>query len=373
MTGKRPDDDPELRALLDSIGLTEDVPETPESARRAEEMIERVMQHPRDHEPPRLAPSTEPVRRRRVGVRRAVVAVAAACVLGVVGSLFATLWFGAEPAQAQTPPLLRFSGVDPTELPSGEPAGALLRGLADRVREQAPPADLPVQHLVLSAWWAHTDNGNDELSGTRTVLVPTRVEVYQHPNGDRRSIERRGPALGLDGRVSDEVGSWSDVPALVDETVANDRGAEYPELLPEDIERLRNKIAPVSDCQPSPGGCILGAISNLQLAYVVSPEVTARLWEVAAGEPSIRSLGTTTDRLGRHAVAIGAPDIDTRSSRIVLIDPETGQFLGSETILVAPDSGYEFDPPAVLDFTALVESDRIAKSDVPDDSTTTRY
>ena len=68
-----------------------------------------------------------------------------------------------------------------------------------------------------------------------------------------------------------------------------------------------------------------------------------------------------------------ADALDPTQRILILIDPTTGQYLGSETLLVRPSQDLGFKPPAVTEFIAIVGSSRIAESDVPDDATTTRY
>jgi hypothetical protein len=204
-------------------------------------------------------------------------------------------------------------------------------------------------------------------------LIPRHLEVYQFEDGTRRSIERRGAALDARGRITDQPGSWTTVAPKTDETFPNDLGANYPKTLAGSVAGLRQQLAPADACGKTAGGCMLSAVTDLYAGYVVDPSTTARIWRLLATEPTIKTLGTTTDRLGRRADVFVADALDPSQRILILGDPETGRYLGSETILVRPSPDLGFDPPAVTQFTAIVDSTRISPSEVPDDSTTTRY
>ena len=376
MSGQRNDDDPELRRLLDSIGLRDDGSSTrrrePAVPGQAEAVLARILEQPRDVD---ARPLSSPGRRwtsRRwatlsVGAAVAVcLAVALALVLLVPGT-------GPRPAAAQTPPMLTFSLAEGDDvLTAGAPARDALLELAERAARLSPADRLPVQRIVADAWWTSTDPA-DGGKGPRTVLVPRRVEVYQYDDGSRRSIERRGAALDSRGRVTDEPGSWTDVSPTTDDTFTNDLGAHYPQTLPATIDGLRRQLAPADACGARTGGCLLSAVSDLFGGYVVDPASTGRLWRLLATDPTITSLGTTTDRLGRRADAFVADALDETQRIVVLIDPDTGRYLGSETILVRPNPDLGFKPPAVTQFMAIVSSSRVDDAAVPDAATTVRH
>lgn len=376
MTGPEHHDDPELRRLLDSIGLRAGDPSEPvsnaESSRRAEAMLARIVEQPRggDRRPTRRR-AWWPAGRRWTGL--SVAAALVACVLVAVALVVGVPGPGPQPAAAQTPPLLGFSLAHADGLRvAGEPAHASLIALAQRAAHLPEAPRLPVQRILAEAWSTSTDPA-DEDNGPRTVLVPRHLEVFQFEDGSRRSIERRGAALDSHGRVTDQPGSWDDVAPTTDETFANDLGAAYPESLPTTISGLSRRLAPPDACGKATGGCLLSAVSDLFAGYVVDPATTARLWQLLASDPSIKSLGSTTDRLGRSAEAFVADALDPTQRILILIDPATGLYLGSETILVRPNPDLGFRPPAVTQFTAIVGSTRVAESSVPDDSTTTHY
>ncbi|GAB3196923.1 hypothetical protein GCM10027062_07330 [Nocardioides hungaricus] len=372
-------DDPELRALLDSIGIRADDRTPPdltaEEYERAERMLAGVLG--RGHHPEGRITAPIAPRRWWQGRHRGLsltVATGICLILGVL-AVATQPWAGAPPAGAQTPAMLRFAGIEAGRIePAGEPAGALLHQIAARAAVLPEPAELPVQYVELDGWWASSAPAQDGRRA-RTVLVPTLSRAYLLPGGDRRSIEVRGDPLDSEGRPSTVEPSWDAAPTISDTITALDRdqGLDYLQRLPADPGRLSRFLVPDDVCVETRGGCLLSTVSALFEKYVVPPQIAARLWSVLAAEPTITSLGMTTDRLGREAVALTAPSMSPGQQLLVLADPDSGRYLGSETILVAPDPAWGFDPPAVLSFTALVTAERIAASDVPDDSTATRY
>lgn len=376
MTGPRHNEDPELRGVLDSIGMSEGstrgLPFDTESSQRAEAMLARIVSQPRDVDAARTGPS-----RGRGNARRwttfSLAAAFATCVAVAMAALVFLPGAGPQPAVAQTPPMLSFSLANASDIQSaGQPARDTLIELAQRATHLSSPKHLPVQRVVAEAWWTSTDPA-EGTKGPQTVLIPRHLEVYQFDDGSRRSIERRGAALDAQGRLADQPGSWNAVAPKTDETFPNDLGANYPQSLAATVSGLRQQLAPKSACGGTAGGCMLSAVADLFAGYVVDPSTTARIWRLLATEPTIQTLGSTTDRLGRRADAFVADALDPSQRILILIDPKTGRYLGAETVLVRPSPDLGFDPPAVTQFTAIVDSARIAVSEVPDDSTTTKY
>lgn len=368
-------DDLELRRLLDSIGLAPEysVPTslTAEERRRAEQMRQRILKRINEAGGTDMAESDKRVRWGS-WVARSVVAAALALIMtvAVVGP-----WRGeGGTAAAMTPALLTFSGVEPGTLPdTGIPADADLAELARLARKLPKPADLPVHNIELDAWWSASAPA-DETTDARSVLVPVRASHFVLPDGDFRSIERRGLPLDADGLVVDPP-DWAEIAPISDSEFALDpgRGPEFPETLPTTIDDLRTALAPPDECAEMLSECLVNSIIELHTTYVLTPELVSNLWSVLQGMSDITVLGTTTDRLNRPALALRAPSAGGRERTVILADPTTGALLGYERVLMEPDPNVGFNPPAVLSFTAVVDSRRIAESDVPDDSHTIRY
>lgn len=381
-----PSDDPELRSLLDSLGITSDGPGVAPSSRdedieRAEMTLARIVAQPKDR-PTAVAPRTDKrrrtpapswARRRRTSLAAAALAVVLAVVVWIVFTPGTT---DRQTAFAQTPAMLHFSQVRSHEVPTtGAPAADQLRLLAEKVQgaPRTPSAALPVQHLEIEAWYSSTEPAKAG-APPKSVLIPTHRDSYLFPNGDLRAIERRGTPLDADGKVSKVAGGWNHQPLLSDETIniSSSRPANYPDKLPLSLNRLGKVLAPPADCAPTRGGCLLSAVTDLYSNFVIDPDLSTALWRLLAAEPSITYLGTTTDRLDRPALAFSAASLTKGQQIIVLVDGATGQYLGYETILVKPSPDLGFVPPAVLEFSSLVQAQRIATTGVPNKNTTTR-
>lgn len=374
-------DDPELRALLDSIGITENESMaedlTDAESEQAAQMLARIIGETQTSKTAMPSPKTAshrwhwPDRTLRLSLTASV----ALCVL--VGFMIVVQpWSGTPTASAQTPAMLRFAEVRSGQIETvGAPARDLLHQLATRAAAQPEPADLPVQHVELDGWWASSAPPDEKHDKARTVLVPVQSSAYLLPNGDRRAIEHRGAPLDADGRLSTIGLDWDNASRIAD-TIApmdEEQDVDYIQTLPTDIEKLREVLAPEEACAQTRGGCLLSGVASLFETYVVPPDVTARLWTTLATETTITTLGDTTDRRGRHAVALTALSMNPEEQFVILIDPQSGHYLGSETVLIKPSLNLGFDPPAVITFTYLIKADRISEYDVPDDSTATRY
>ena len=358
-------DDPELRALLDSIGVEPIRPGTValDAVERAsaERMLARILA---EKNAPRRVPST------RRTARRLVIAGLVSAIVGTALVVFP--WAGTRPAVADTPPLLNFSLVKDRQFPAvGRDARRVLNSLASRARGQRAPAALPIQNIELEGWWASSSLGHKD-TAAQTAVVPVHSSIYVLPAGDRRTIERRGTPLDKHGRVTarpNHEKPTSDTTTSLDPS----RGPNFPQTLPADMSKLRQLLAPSQSCGSNRGGCLLKEASELHNNYAIDPDLRARLWTMLAKEPTVTTLGKGTDRLGRQVVALTSPSLTPGEQFIVLADPETGAYLGSETILIKSTTAFDIKPPAVIEFTALVSSRRVAPATVPDPKTSDRY
>ncbi|MDO5535333.1 MAG: hypothetical protein Q4F65_11860 [Propionibacteriaceae bacterium] len=367
-------EDPELRELLDSIGwhadpeptLGEPIPDRLER-QRGERMLAHIYE--RAAAPARARPSSH-----RPWWRAGALSIAAAASLVLLVSMAMLInpWAGTRTAQAGTPPLLRFEGVDAGHIPArGGPADAVLEALAARAKTRPEPAALPVQHIELESWWATTAASGGEGNAPRSVLVPVRSSNYVLPNGEFRSIEYRDNPLDEDGHIAD-TRSLDQGPPISDTTIRRDpgRGSDYADTLPQDPDRLSAVLAPAAQCPDGIGECLVEQVITLHTGYVLKPELTASMWTALQRQSDITYLGTTTDRHGRSAQVLSTSVLQGSNQILILADPATGAFLGYERILTKPNPLYGFDPPAVLDFTLVITADRVNANDVPNDMTT---
>ncbi|WP_433177135.1 CU044_5270 family protein [Actinoallomurus sp. CA-150999] len=103
------------------------------------------------------------------------------------------------------------------------------------------------------------------------------------------------------------------------------------------------------------------------------PKVRAALMRALAVQPGVRNLGTMTDPLGRRAIAIGADWSDTAPEpgkdgkliwtksayakrEVLLFDPNTGEYLGDEQVLVEPGGEYRTRKPGFVIGYSLLRS-----------------
>lgn len=193
------------------------------------------------------------------------------------------------------------------------------------------------------------------------MLLPRLVDSYFLPNGGLRLIERTGSPLDQDGRPTDRVGNWSSNPPVSDYVLAGVRpGPDYADNLPtsDSAALIKALRGPKEACGDYPGGCMLDEVQSIYATYLPSPTTRSALWVALAEEPSITYLGRTVDRLGRDAEVFSALDYDGKYQLLAFADPNTGAWLGSETILIRPVEGAGFDPPAVTQFTGIEFSRR---------------
>jgi hypothetical protein len=369
MTDKFEDPDlvaDELRTLLQGLGVVpRDLTERPAERERAERDLARILS---DSDGSGSGPR-EP-RRARVGRAAAVLAVA--CVLATVFVVIRP-GTGSDPAAAARTPAMLSRQDNGGELLSatGADATAELGDLADRAERQPEPAGGPVQLIGRSSWLLSTDEG----APGHSVIVPTVSLQYFQPDGTVRAIERRSRPLGADGRLTDSFGQWSTTPSRSDETFDGpETGPEYADELSLRPSALaRSMIDDEAACRDIRAYCLFTGFTFLHYNYVLRPSLNAALWRTLATEPGFRFLGTTVDRVGRTAVAFSAAGADPSRKVVLLADPETGAFLGSEEVLVRDSRELGLEAPAVVEFTALEESSRVEPSDLPDVSETTRY
>jgi len=344
------------RRLIDEGAIPRDLAPLPGQETRAEEALARIVSSP-PLGPPYLR--TKPGLRRR---RRALAFLGAAVAIVLGLAIVWPGWPGSTPhAVAATPPLLAFPDVATGRFPEdGEPARERLLQLAAAVERQPDPAPEPVQRVVVSAWFTSSEETADG-SMSSSLAAVTRESNFA-PDGTMYVVESRGPELDQHGRVKDPANE-SEAPVTVEESFeSNDPGPRFAEELSADPRRLREQLDARQDpqtCGAVPASCLVVETIDLFHNYVVRPGLSAALWRTLATEPGVTYVGEVSDRLDRPADAFAALGLDRTTHLLIFLDPETGLYLGDEEVLTEPSDAFGFDPPAVISFSALVESRRV--------------
>ena len=300
----------------------------------------------------------------RSGRRHVPTLLAGTAAAAIAGILIAVQPWDTPVARASTPPILDFEfaearriadapGVDPTE------ALENLSRAAERARSE--PSASEVQHVVIEGWSIDTDFDPDPNS----TITPTRTENWLFPDGRFRTRAYQGEPLNADGRGIPHGGRLDRKTTLIDEEnePANSRHAHFFDEMPNTVGGVRDRLLDRVDCLERQRGqertlCLTNQIRNLSDTYVIPHTAMANIWRMLTEEEGIRSLGTVKDRTGRDAVALsfiweGAPEY-----RLVLLaDPDTGQVVGSERILIKPSPSSPVKPPAIQEFTAIVKTE----------------
>lgn len=357
----------EVRELLSRHGVrSRDLDPRPAETSRAEDDLARIL----------ATPQQPVVSRRSLRQRsaRAVVVLAAAAVLAVTLVVVHPFDDSNTATAATTPAVLtiRDGGRSVLNQPSVAASDELERLAALAAR--TPTTRGPVQLVTRSSWYLSVD----ERTGTApapSVLVPVNSDQYLLPDGTVRAIERHGSPLDSKGLVTDAEGSWSDVAPTTDETFDGpEEGPDRPDSLSDDPDQLARQLVPdPADCPRALTICLVHEMMTLHYTYVLPPNLQSALLAMLAERPDIRFAGLTTDRGGRPADAFVTRDATRSRALILLFDPTTGKLLGSEEVLTQDSDDLGLKAPAVVEFTALLDSRRVPESAVPDDSTTTRY
>ena len=352
----------ELRQMMSSLGVrSRDLEQTRFEEQHAEEALSQIV----GGRPNGASVSSAPFLRRRWP--RLIIAGGIAAAIAIV---LVVIQPGTKPneAMARTPALAKFQFGDDFGKPTSDKSARFaLDVLAARASRQNPSASGPVQLTVRDAWFLSTDEAKPGRNGS-SVLIPTVTEQYANPDGTIRAIERRGRPLNHSGHVTGKVGSWSSLPPVSDNTFDGpDAGPNYPKTLSTDPAKLATQlIQDEAECEAIRAFCLSNAITQLQYNYVIDPRLMAALWHVLADEPTVSYLGTSRDRLNRTAIAFSLPGADKSRRLILFASPDTGALLGTEEMLIADSKELGLKAPAVIEFTALVKSQRIAAGDVPD-------
>jgi len=301
-------------------------------------------------------------RTKRIFVGAGAIAASLIVFVGVSGTWQSPV------AAADTPPILDFEFAAATKIASapGVPAAATLRELATAAGSSSYSQGRgPVQHIVTDNWF--TTDEVTESGAKGTTLTPQLNETYAFPDGSLRLIERQSNPLSPDGRGAPGSGEWEKLPTTLDEMQpSGSSDSMIVDSLSTDPARLRGQLTKLGGCDEADGGpkagtCLVSQINDLYTHHVIPAKTAAAMWTVLSEVPNLTSLGEVEDRSGRQGIGISLFERSGLDKRwILIISPETGQLLGREVILLQRDADIDFAVPAIVEFTAVLSSQRTA-------------
>ena len=304
-------------------------------------------------------------RRRRVGFAFASGIVAAA----LVGVLVVQPW-SQQAAVADEPAVLDFeyaAAADIAFSPGRDAAVELLELSTAASRQTSGGGSGPIQHVVTDNWFAELTA--DEAKSSEGRVIPTVRETWLLPDGSLTVLEHDGKPLSADGRTDADVERPSGVSSeMLPAGTVNPSAASD---LPLNPDSLRDALLVRAGCESAPASpataaCIVQAVTDLHSANVIPSGVSAAIWQVMASEPDLRLLGDVTDRLGRDGIGIAIVPPDSSQFRnVLIISPETGALLGTETVLIAEQQDLDLEAPAIFSFTAYVTTELVGPSSLP--------
>lgn len=302
-----------------------------------------------------------PVRRDPRTVRSAVASIVVLALVAV-GVAIAAGGGSATRHYVALQPLDYSRALDPVR------AAPVLDQLASAAQAQ-PAAGAGAWYYLESASWS-TFAGGD--ANARPAGMPTVVEQWIRDDGVQRVVTHSdlpAPAAGLDawlraglpltgGRVQTHTGTAA--------------AGQFPKQLSTDPATLEDQLLTAevgSSARGAPGAVprseeLIAAVKDLRAQRAMTPALQAAVLRMLAAQPSIVSLGTATDRLGREAQAVG---LDSSTSglptrHVLLFDPTTGELLGAEDILTKSAGQLGVPIPSVISYVIYVR-DGLVRSD----------
>ena len=313
--------------------------DTPLSSRAKRELAELILSDPDASLPPARS-SAVGVRRRSRGVAGgalATVLVAAIAVVAVVLN-----W----PVYAATPELLATAPVSVTA------SEALLRASVALREVDTGPGDgegvEPGQAGVISAqtWTlASTDDG----SRVTSAVVPENYVITRNEDGSRTVVVTAGQALDGDAPDSDV----EDGALLWEESyAAGEYAYSFTSPAPTSADEVGTFLGPVAGADTdSNASAAFQSIAVLLMEQTLAPHQEAALLEYLAGLPGVEMIGSTNDRLGRPALVLSTTRTDGEYEDHILISPDQGVILATETIYTGTERT-DLRSPAVVSYYA---------------------
>jgi hypothetical protein len=238
---------------------------------------------------------------------------------------------------------------------------SLARQAGQYAAQPRSPRDLEVTHWELGTMW---DASAREI--TPDITLPKTYRLSAEPGGIVRQVITAGMPIAADGRpLNPETRNLKGEDLKPGETVTHEYTEEdfsgmFPEPPPvtgsameEYLADLRdNNLAAVADGDRG----LLQVAGMMLMHWSLTPESNDALLQALGTEPGIGYLGSTTDRQGNHAYALGLETQDHGTHRTsLLVNAHTGQVTGYEdAYLGGPPTGKpDFPVPSVLRYIQL--------------------
>lgn len=239
-------------------------------------------------------------------------------------------------------------------------AAPVLDRLATAAQAQ-PQAGAGEWYYLESASWS-TFAGSDP--SDRPAGMPTVVEQWIGA-GEQRVVTHSdlpAPAAGLDAWL--RAGLPLSGGRVETHTGGNEQ--QFPEQLSTDPTTLERQLLDAEVGSDSHGGLpaaeeLLAAVKDLRAQRALTPALRAAVLRMLANQPSIVSLGTATDRLGRvvQAVALDSAASGLPTRHVLLLDESTGELLGAEDILTESAGKLGVPIPSVISYVIYVRDGQV--------------
>jgi hypothetical protein len=243
------------------------------------------------------------------------------------------------------------------------PAASVLDQLAAAAQAQPLAGAGSWYYLESASWSTFAGSGPN----TQPAGMPTVVEQWIG-DGEQRvvtHVDLPAPAAGADawlraglpltgGRIETHTGGVNQ---------------QFPEQLSTDPTVLEHQLLD-AEVGADPRGTLpraeelVTAVKDLRAQRALSPALQAAVLRVLAAQPSIVSVGTAADRLGRvvQAVALDSAASGLPTRHVLLFDQTTGELLGAEDILTTSAGELGVPIPSVISYVIYVR-DGLVRSD----------
>lgn len=281
------------------------------------------------------------------------IVTAAAAVLAVVVVLAQGIWRA--PSASATPAPLTYELAQPERLHEAPLATKQLDALAGLAANHGPPqpsSSAQTQYTESFGWYLSIDN-----EAWSAGILPMWSQLWIGPDGAALSKQTTSPLVRPDGSLDTEF--ERETPELmVDRFEPGSLSEPFVELPAEPDAVLATLRSTTCHNRGGIDSCLLDEVASLANQHVLSGTDLSRIWSALASEEGVRFLGSVTDRLGRDAVALTAPETRTPSDVhyvVLLVSPEDGGYLGVEKVSIENEL-LDLTEPAVTEFTTIVTS-----------------